>query len=176
MAKIAYSKLGLNKMANKEAAIIHFNDLDIEVSQYLPIEKKLDLITDIINKSIDDNNYYNPCRIEIFNIVKIIEEYTNLTFTDKQKENIFKLYDQLVASGFAEVIIEAIPKEEYDFIYSSVVKTIKNVYKYKNSAMGILEAVSTDYSNLNLDALNIQQTLADPENMALLKNIVTKLG
>lgn len=176
MAKIAYSKLGLNKMANKEAAIIHFNDLDIEVSQYLPIEKKLDLITDIINWSLDDNNYFNPCRIEIFNTVKIIEAYTNLTFTDKQKEDVFKLYDQLVASEFAKVIIEAIPKEEYDFIYSSVVKTIKNVYKYKNSAMGILEAISTDYSNLNLDALNIQQALADPENMALLKNIVTKLG
>lgn len=176
MAKIAYSKLGLNKMINKDPVIIHFNDLDVEVSQYLPIEKKLDLITDIINQSLDDNNYFNPCRIEIFNTVKIIEAYTNLTFTDKQKEDIFKLYDQLVASGFAKVIIEAIPKEEYDFIYFSVVKTIKNVYKYKNSAMGILEAVSTDYSNLNLDALNIQQALADPENMALLKNIVTKLG
>jgi hypothetical protein len=49
MAKIAYSKLALNKMINKEARIIHFNELDIEVSQYLPIEKKLDLITDIIN-------------------------------------------------------------------------------------------------------------------------------
>ena len=43
MAKIAYSKLGLNKMINKDPVIIKFNDQQIEVAQYLPIEKKLDL-------------------------------------------------------------------------------------------------------------------------------------
>ena len=49
MAKIAYSKLGLNKMVNKDPSIIEFNDQQIEVVQYLSIEKKLDLISDIIN-------------------------------------------------------------------------------------------------------------------------------
>ena len=176
MAKIAYSKLGLNKMVNKDPKIISFNGQDIEIFQYLPIEKKLELITDIINQSLDDNNYYNPCRVEIFKTIEIILAYTNLNITEKQKEDIFKLYDSFVSSGFAKLVLENIPVEDYNFIYNSVIKTIKNVYKYKNSAMGILEAVSTDYSNLNLDALNIQQALADPENMALLKNIVTKLG
>lgn len=176
MAKIAYSKLGLNKINQIESRTVEFNGQNIEIIQYLPIEKKLELITDIINKSLDDNNYYNPCRIEIFKTVEIILAYTNLSITEKQKEDVFKLYDSFVASGFAKLILENIPIEDYNFIYNSVIKTIKNVYKYKNSAMGILEAISTDYSNLNLDALNIQQTLADPENMALLKNIVTKLG
>ena len=60
MAKIAYSKLGLNKMVNKDPSIIEFNDQQIEVVQYLSIEKKLDLISDIINSSLDDNTYYNP--------------------------------------------------------------------------------------------------------------------
>ena len=55
MAKIAYSKLGLNKMINKDPVIIKFNDQQIEVAQYLPIEKKLDLISDIINNSIDES-------------------------------------------------------------------------------------------------------------------------
>ena len=49
MAKIAYSKLGLNKMVNKEPSIIEFNDQQIEVAQYLPIEKKLDLVGEITN-------------------------------------------------------------------------------------------------------------------------------
>lgn len=176
MAKIAYSKLGLNKMVNKEPSIIEFNDQQIEVAQYLPIEKKLDLISDIINLSLDDNTYYNPCRIEIFMLTKIIEAYTNLTITDKQKEDIFKFYDQLVASGFAEKVMDNIPIEDYSFIHESVVKTIKNIYKQKNSALGILESISTDYSNLNLDASEIQKKLADPENLGLLKTILTKLG
>ena len=33
-----------------------------------------------------------------------------------------------------------------------------------------------DYSNLNLDATEIQKKLADPNNMELLKSIMTKLG
>ena len=176
MAKIAYSKLGLNKMVNKEPAIIEFNDQQIEVAQYLPIEKKLDLISDIINSSLDDNTYYNPCRIEIFMLTKIIEVYTNLTITDKQKEDIFKFYDQLVASGFAEKILDNIPAVDYNFIHRSVTKTIKNIYQQKNSALGILESISTDYSNLNLDASEIQSKLADPENLDLLRAVLTKLG
>ena len=127
MAKIAYSKLGLNKMVNKDPVIIEFNDQQIEVVQYLPIEKKLELISDIINNSLDDNTYYNPCRVEIFMIVKLVEAYTNLTITDKQKEDLFKFYDQLIASGFADMVLSNIPKEDYGFIYRSVTKTIKNI-------------------------------------------------
>ena len=176
MAKIAYSKLGLNKIVNKEPSIIEFNDQQIEVVQYLPIEKKLDLISDIINSSLDDNTYYNPCRIEIFMLTKIIEAYTNLTITDKRKEDIFKFYDQLVASGFAEKVLDNIPAVDYNFIHRSVTKTIKNIYQQKNSALGILESISTDYSNLNLDASEIQSKLADPENLDLLRAVLTKLG
>ena len=176
MAKIAYSKLGLNKMVNKEPSIIEFNDQQIEVAQYLSIEKKLDLISDIINSSLDDNTYYNPCRIEIFMLTKIIEAYTNLTITDKQKEDIFKFYDQLVASGFAEKVLDNIPAVDYNFIHRSVTKTIKNIYQQKNSALGILESISTDYSNLNLDASEIQKKLADPDNLDFLKAVLTKLG
>lgn len=176
MAKIAYSKLGLNKMVNKDPVIIEFNDQQIEVAQYLPIEKKLDLISDIINSSLDDNTYYNPCRIEIFMLTKIIEAYTNLTITDKQKEDIFKFYDQLVASGFAKKILDNIPTADYTFIHRSVTKTIKNIYQQKNSALGILESISSDYSNLNLDASEIQSKLADPENLDLLRAVLTKLG
>lgn len=176
MAKLAYGKLGLNKMSTKDPKIIEFNGQNIEIIQYLPIEKKLDLISDIINKSIDNNDYYNPCRIDIFMSLEIVFAYTNLTFTDKQKEDIFKLYDQLTVSNFIKIVIDELPVEEYNFIYNSVIKTIKNIYKYKNSALGILENITSDYSQLNLDASEIQEKLADPDNMTLLKGVLSKLG
>lgn len=176
MAKLSYSKLALNKINQIEPKIIEFNGQNIEIIQYLPIEKKLDLISNIINKSIDNNNYYNPCRIDIFMTMEIIFTYTNLTFTEKQKEDICKLYDYFTASGLAKLIITELPDGEYNFIHDSVVKTIKNIYKYKNSAMGILESISSDYSQLNLDATEIQEKIADPDNMALLKGVLTKLG
>lgn len=176
MAKITYSKLGLNKLVNKEPSIVDFNNQQIEIYQYLPIEKKLELISDIINKSIDDNTYSNPCRIEIFTTIETILAYTNLTITEKQKEDLFKLYDSFVASGFADIILSKIPETETNFINYSVRKTIKNIYQQKNSALGILESISTDYSNLSLEASDIQSKLANADNIELLKSILTKLG
>jgi hypothetical protein len=62
------------------------------------------MITKIINQSLDDNGYYNPIRVKIFTVLEVVFAYTNLSFTAKQKENIFKLYDQLVSTGiFQEV-------------------------------------------------------------------------
>ena len=55
-------------------------------------------------------------------------------------------------------------------------ETVEAVYTYNNSVMGILDTISQDYSNLNLEASDIQQKLADPNNLALLKDIVGKLG
>jgi hypothetical protein len=48
--------------------------------------------------------------------------------------------------------------------------------KYRSSALGILDTVSQDYSNLDLDAIKIQQELNDPNNMSLLRAVVDKLG
>ena len=174
MAKIAMTKLGLTK--NTSINIIEFNGQNIEVKQYLPVEDKLNLISDIINYSLDMNNFYNPCRIEIYETVNIIMAYTNITFTEKQKEDIFKLYDLFEGSGFANKIIEAIPESELRFIFNGVIETIENIYAYRNSAMGILDNISTDYKNLELDASKIQQNLADKENLTLLRDILGQLG
>ena len=51
-----------------------------------------------------------------------------------------------------------------------------NLYQYHNSALGIMQAISTDYSNLNLEASEIQEKLADQNNLTLLKDVITKLG
>lgn len=176
MAKIAYTKLGLSKMVTKNPMTIEFNDQEIEIQQYLPVEKKIELISNIVNASLDNNPYFNPCRTDIYMITEMIFAYTNISVTEKQKEDICKLYDSFVASGLAALVINNIPSVDYNFIYGSVNTTIQNIYKYKNSAMGLLENISTDYSNLNLDASEIQSKIADPENLELLKSVMSKLG
>ena len=174
MAKIGFTKLGLKP--NNEIQYIEFNEQTIEVKQYLPVEEKLELITNVLELSHDSNNFSNPVKVSVYTTLEIIEKYTNVNFTEKQKENPTKLYDLLVGNGFAAAVIKAIPEPEYDEILTGIKQTIKSVYKYQNSVMGILDTISQDYSNLNLDASAIHQQLADPENMALLKNIMTKLG
>ena len=174
MAKLAFSKLGLKP--NNEIQYIEFNEQTIEVKQYLPVEEKLELITNVLELSHDSNNFSNPVKVSVYTTLEIIEKYTNVNFTDKQKENPTKLYDLLVGNGFAAAVIKAIPEPEYDEILTGIKQTIKSVYKYQNSILGILDNISQDYSNLNLDATEIQKKLADPNSIELLKGIMTKLG
>lgn len=174
MPKIGFTKLGLK--SNNEIAIIDFNEQAIEVKQYLPVEEKLDLITNVLELSHDQNNFSNPVKVQVYTTLEIIEKYTNINFTEKQKENPTKLYDLLSGNGLVEKIIEAIPQVEYDTVIKGIYDTIDSVYTYQNSVLGILDTISQDYSNLNLDASEIQKKLADPNNMELLKNIMTKLG
>lgn len=174
MAKIAFTKLSLK--LNKEVKTIIWEDQEIEIKQYLPANEKLEMIGRIINNSADDMKFYNIGKIEIFTALELIFTYTNINFTDKQKEDICKLYDLLVSSGLYAAVIAEIPKAEREWIEDVTMDTIESIYNYQNSVMGILDSVTQDYSNLNLNASEIQSKLADPENMELLKKVLTKLG
>lgn len=174
MAKVSFTKLGLKK--NEEVGILHVNEQDIEVKQYLPINEKLELISSVINSAADENNFSNPVKENVFLTLEILYHYTNINFTDKQKEDPVKLYDLVVSSGLVNKVTDLIPEEELDEVINGVAQSVKAIYTYKNSVLGILESTSQDYSDLNLDATEIQQKLADPDNMALLKQILTKLG
>ena len=174
MAKVSFTKLGLKK--NEEVGILHINEQDIEVKQYLPINEKLELISSVINSAADENNFSNPIKENVFLTLEILYHYTNINFTDKQKEDPVKLYDLVVSSGLVNKVTDLIPEEELDEVINGVAQSVKAIYTYRNSALGILESISQDYSALNLDATEIQQKLADPDNMALLKQVLTKLG
>ena len=174
MAKVSFTKLGLKK--NEEVGILHINEQIIEVKQYLPINEKLELISSVINSAADENNFSNPVKENVFLTLEILYHYTNINFTDKQKEDPVKLYDLVVSSGLVNKVTDLIPEEELDEVINGVAQSVKAIYAYKNSILGILESISQDYSSLNLDATEIQQKLADPDNMELLKQILTKLG
>ena len=175
MAKIAFTKLGLKK--KDEVKTVNINNNVIEVKQYLPINDKLALISRVINLSHDSsNNFANPVQVEVIGTIEIIAAYTNLSFTEKQKEDYAKLYDLLEENGITKDLISAIPEDEYAFLIDGINESIEAVYKYQNSVLGILDSVAQDYSNLEFDASKIQQELADPQNLELLKGIMSRLG
>jgi hypothetical protein len=87
-----------------------------------------------------------------------------------------KLYDMLNASKVLNLIIGLVPDGEFYYLNKTAHEMANNIVSYRNSAMGIMEAISADYSNLDLDATDIQKKLNDPDNMALLKDVLTKLG
>ena len=174
MAKVTFSSLGLK--LNQEIKTITIKGKTIEVKQYLPIQNKLEMIANIINNSQDDNNFKNLAKVEMFTDLEIINQYTNLTFTDKQKEEPWKIYDILINSGIMEQIRKVIPEEELNMVYYFIDDATDRIYEYRNSAYGILDSLKGDYDALNFDAEEIQKKLADGENVEFLKDVLTKLG
>ena len=174
MAKVSLTKLGLK--VNQDVKNIEFNEQTIEVKQYLPINEKLELISSVINSAADENNFSNPIKENVFLTLEILYHYTNINFTDKQKEDPVKLYDLVVSSGLVNKVTDLIPEEELDEVINGLAQSGKAIYAHKNSAGVILESISQDYSALKFDATEVQQKLADPDNMALLKQVLTKLG
>ena len=179
MAKVPFSKFQAS-MNNNNCQQSYCNkageEIKYEVKYYLPFVEKLELVSRIINQSIDDNGFYNPMRVKLFMTLEIVYAYTNLSFTEKMKEDPFKLYDILTSTGIFTDIVNTIDENDWKEIQESVWSTIENIYAYRNSVMGILDNISSDYSNLNLDATEIQKKLADPNNMTLLKDVLSKLG
>lgn len=174
MAKIPFSKLGL-KMNNEVTMVAH-GDQEIEVRQYLPMTEKLDVISDIVNQSVDNNGFYNPVKVKIFMAIEVVSAYTNLSFTAKQKEDPLKLYDLLISTGLFNKVVQAISSEDWKEIQDSTWSTISNIYQYRNSVLGILESISTDYSNLSLEASDIQQRLTEGKGIEFLQEVISKLG
>ena len=174
MAKIPFSKLGVK--IDNEVSLLHWDEYEIEVKRYLSMSEKAEMVSKIINLSADNNGYYNPLRIKVYLTLETIYTYTNISFTEKQKENELKLYDMVLSSGLFGKIVELIPEDEWKDLQNTVWHTISNIYEYKNSVLGILDVISTDYSNLNLDALKTQEAIGNPENITLLRDILDKLG
>lgn len=179
MAKVPFSKLQA-KVDGGATQLFYYNlagdEVHYEVKHYLPFAEKLELVSNIINKSIDDNGFYNPMRVKFNMVLEIVYAYTNLSFTEKMKEDPFKLYDILVSTGIFTDIVDVIREKDWKEIQENVWATINNIYQYNNSVMGILDTLKADYDNLNFDATEIQKKIGDPENMALLREVLTKLG
>ena len=175
MAKVTFNKLNLTK--NTEIKNIDIKENIIEIKQYLPVEEKLELISYIVNMAHDeDYNFSNPVKVEVFAGIGIIKYYTNITFTEKQLENPAKIYDLLNSNNVINNVIAAIPSNEYDEIRTGIEDTIKSIYQYQNSALGILDTIGQDYSDLNLEADTISEKLSNPDNMKLLRDVLAKLG
>lgn len=174
MAKVPFTKLGLK--ISGDVKNVTWNDQVIEVKQYLPINTKLELISNVLNQCSEEEKFYNMGKFELYFTLEVMYNYTNINFTDKQKEDVCKLYDSIMSSGLYDEILSAIDKHDIKFLYDTALDSIKAIYAYSNSAMGILDAIQLDYQGMSLDANNIYTELANPENMQLLKGIMTRLG
>ena len=75
-----------------------------------------------------------------------------LSFTEKQKEDMGKLYDLFEENKVFDEVMKLLPEEEYRTLWEGVIEIADSIYAYQTSVLGILDTVNRDYSNLDFDA------------------------
>lgn len=174
-SKPTFSKLKLQ--LDKNTVPVQIGEQTIAVRQYLPIQEKLELISRVIVQAHEpESNYNNPIKTDALIALEVIFAYTDLVFTDKQKEDLPKLYDLLHCNGIDSVIIDAIGTNEYDEVKYGVYRSIDAIYAYQNSVLGILDNVKNNQEALDFDIVELQQKLANSENLDTVKEVLSKLG
>lgn len=114
--KVSFANLKL-KVQDASHEVQFSNDngqtIAFSVIDYLPIQDKLDLVNIAIAKSRDGYNNINRYLAKELMNLYIVIMYTNISFTEKQKENEYKLYDILKSNQVIETVIKAMPQQEY---------------------------------------------------------------
>lgn len=139
MAKVSYANLKLKV----EDSVKKIEGTEIEVLQYLPIEDKYDLIKIALQKSrIEGLN--SPIILDMYFHLFIVYMYTNISFTDKQKENEYKIYDSLKSNGILDKVLEAVPENEYNDLITFLAEELELKERYDLSVSGLISRVIND--------------------------------
>lgn len=172
---VAFNKLKIKKL-EKEFKTISFNEQEFKVYQYLPIQDKLALASDISNLVLGETRFNNPGKVDVYFKLGVLDYYTDIDLNEKQKENPTDTYDKLVYSGLYNAIISAIPANELDFTYNLVCDSVESLSKYAGSIYAIMEAMSKDYDNLDLDIKKLTDEISNKENIQYLDKVMDKMG
>lgn len=138
---ISYANMKLKPVTTTHK--FEWNGNEIEVLDYLPIEDKYDLIMITLQKSLEDG-YYNPIKIDEFFHLHLIYMYTNINFTEKQKEDEHKLYDSLKSNGLIDAFIEQMNEFDYNELFNMLDDTKNELINYKHSASALIQSMIMD--------------------------------
>lgn len=120
------------KRVDKDVNLI-INNQKVNVKQYLPISEKIDLVQIALQQSLEDGVYNEGLLTAYFNTY-VVMFYTDLEFTDEQKENILDLYDILESNDIITKVSNAIPKVEFDDLVDLLSTQQRNNMEFKQSA------------------------------------------
>ena len=138
---ISYANMKLKPVTTTHK--FEWNGNEIEVLDYLPIEDKYDLIMITLQKSLEDG-YYNPIKIDEFFHLHLIYMYTNINFTEKQKEDEHKLYDSLKSNGLIDAFIEQMNEFDYSELFNMLDDTKRELTEYRRRTSAFIQSLITD--------------------------------
>lgn len=172
----------LNNLEIKTEEIeIKFNGESIKVKGYLPYEEKRNLVNWVISQN--RRNVYTNL-LDEFDLNKkfdiaLVNYYTDYEFGfDYKNDRYNEIYDILNSNQFFDIIIAAIPEEEYNNLKSCLERRIEEENKYCYTISGSIKKI-LDQLNFSLDSTNNvleKMNNFDLKDYDMIKELATKLG
>ena len=139
--KVSYANMKLK--VNTQVKTFKFGGQDIEVLQYLPARDKYDLLMITLQKSIQ-NGAYNDFKLNLYFELNLVYMYTNISFTEKQREDEFKLYDTLKSNGFFELFLQTINEDEYNELFAQLEAIKEASFRNRLSVSSVINQIIND--------------------------------
>ena len=134
----------LNLHTDNNMYYIEVQGKKINIKKYLPINDKKDLVEITLQKAEQADGTYNEILIDVYFNLYLVYLYTDIVFTDEDREDEMKLYDELESSGILERILDKIPEEEYNVLMDYLKAMRKEISSYKHSAAAMVQKLIVD--------------------------------
>ena len=122
---------------NDKVRTLKFKNKDIKVKQYLPIQDKLNLVQIALQQSLDEG-IYNDGLLTAYFHTYVVMFYTDLEFTEKEKQDVLTLFNLMDSENLIGSVIELIPQSEFGDLLEMLNNQQKNNMIFKQSAAYII--------------------------------------
>jgi len=133
--KVSYANMKLK--LNTDVNTFDFHGQKIEVLKYLPAQDKYDLLMITLQESLE-NGAYNEFKLNLYFELNLVYMYTNISFTEKQREDELKLYDNLKSNGFFDLFYQALNEYEYNELLTQLNTLKRDTTAHRESVAGII--------------------------------------
>lgn len=136
-----FNEIELNELVERKQ--VDYNNTVINVKQYLPIRDKIDLVQ-IALQQAEENGVYNEIKLDMYFNLYLVYLYSDIEFSEEDKEDEFVLFDKLQKSNLLNEIINMIPDSEWTYLMDMIKKQREENLNYKNTAGAVLQSLIND--------------------------------
>lgn len=146
---MANNRIKLNSLGIIEEVApqyVQIGEAVVTVEHFIPYEKMLDMIQWCIDYIINDRPFISAPLKKIIKDFAILNFFTNfdLNFLTEYQDmaDIYAEYDLVYRFDVMDKVMQFIDPGEIEFFNTTLDATLESIMKYRNSAVGIVDALS----------------------------------
>ena len=132
----------MNLKVKDDIKIVEIAGVKVGVKQYLPAEDK-NAILEIAMQQADQGTILNTYNLDSLFHLYLVLKYTDINFSDEDKEDMLALFDILESNGIIDAVVRVIPEDEYNTLRDNLMEMVEHYLTYRNSARALVEQFSS---------------------------------